>query len=108
MPYAEALAAWQAFAGLAEAARRAAEQEDWTQALVLGERLMAEQDGLPRLETLALSEDEQATLRLTLTAVQANIEQSRRLMGRERDTLSEEMHHLRTRSRVLDAYSKGL
>ena len=108
MPASEPLAVWQAFAALAEAAREAAEHEDWTQAIALGEQLAARQQGLPRVETLVLDDAQHAMLRLTLTAIQANIEQSRALMAGERDTLSEEMHHLRTSSRVLDAYSKGV
>ncbi|MGL6070689.1 flagellar protein FliT [Craterilacuibacter sp.] len=108
MPASEALALWQAFAVQAEAARQAAEREDWTQALALGAQLAAAQPRLPRVETLVLDDSQQATLRLTLTAIQANIEQSRILMAGERATLAEEMHHLRTSSRVLDAYSKGV
>ncbi|MXR35427.1 flagellar protein FliT [Craterilacuibacter sinensis] len=107
MPASDALLRWQAFSALAEAAREAAEREDWALAISLGEQLAALQQDLPAVDTLKLDDAQHATLRLTLLAIQANIEQSRALMGWERDTLSEEMHHLRTSSRVLDAYSKG-
>ncbi|MCP9760006.1 flagellar protein FliT [Aquitalea sp. S1-19] len=107
MPASDALLRWQAFSALAEDALRAAEREDWALAISLGGRLAAQQQDLPAVDTLELDDAQHATLRLTLLAIQANIEQSRALMGRERDTLSEEMHHLRTSSRVLDAYSKG-